>query len=220
MYQLPPELVIRIASLPLDAVQNLRLSSSWLANITVPVFAHTIGVLHTVDCIRDLQYFLADATIAKNIRTLRIYHAVWPKCPRSRWATHPLLSGGERNGTLCWENPDVKNAYHAYNKFVMSQPTAESLKRVFAALPALSCIAIEHVRKWRREKHPKYNRLISKIWMEPHFADAVEATVKTALQALEICGGIKVLRISGKFNPQKIRRCVPLSAISTLILVC
>ena len=111
MDRLPPELVIKIATfLSLGTLRNLRLTSSWLANITLPVFAHTIGVLATVDCVKDLQVFLTNTAIANNVKTLKIYHAVWPKCQRNQWATHPLLVGGERKDALRWDDPAVENA--------------------------------------------------------------------------------------------------------------
>lgn len=218
MDRLPPELVIKIATfLSLGTLRNLRLTSSWLANITLPVFAHTIGVLATVDCVKDLQVFLTNTAIANNVKTLKIYHAVWPKCQRNQWATHPLLSGGERKGALRWDDPAVENAYCTYSSAGTSRPTVEGFRNIFTALPALNCITIEHIKKLKREKNTKYTRLVKNIWLQPHFADAVDATVEIVFRALAQRGGTTMLQVNGKFIGN-IQHCVPLPAVLILVI--
>ena len=220
MDQLPVELVLEVAAfLHLGCLRNLRLTASWLARATTPSLFRHLGLLYTADAISDLKALLAEnSSIARNVTTLKICHAAWPKRGRSQWRTHPLLFGGEGRGKR--HGPAADRAYHAYENFLRSQRclTVADLGCLLLTLPRLECITIDHIREWRREKHPRYLRLRKSIWLEPHMSDPVGATVSSVLQALAISGGCSVLQISGKFSPRGLVKCASLSYVSTLVI--
>jgi hypothetical protein len=151
---------------------------------------------------------MTDPEFAGHVKTLTIYHAAWPTCTntRSAWETHPLLLGGnERTMISTFEDHLAAAAYRAFQDFIAVQEacTVGLLVDVFDLLPNIRRVEVDHVRRWKRMKHPSYLRLRKRIWLEPHTSDSVGTTVEMVVQALRSKRAITTIHVRGMFEPPR-----------------
>lgn len=214
----PAEIEIEIASyLIKEDLINFRLTCKSFAKAGISLIPRNgISVMNTTRDTDALHELLKCTSIAKNTKSLRIFHAEWPVCSRHEWETHHLLFGGNSRFVHKYKRllaNDQENAFAEYEQFIKQQigrrPSndVDNITDLLRSLPNLESIEISSMNKcfWKLADNERFRRLQKSIWLYPRQSHDISSTLESTLIAIGTSSSrIQRLQIRGWVNPEKL----------------
>lgn len=201
----PIEILTAIATeLNAAELSSFRLASRTFAIAGAPILPKNgLSVMNSSNDIQALQSLLKCASIANNVKTLRLYHVEWPLCIAKEWETHAVLFRSNSRLQTKSTNYEIR----AYEDFKIDQNSRrhsdDALTNLMKRLCNLETIVVSSLQDcfWSHNSNSRYQRLRKTVWVLPYRSREVSGAFQQLFSASGISQRTKNLQVFGCFDP-------------------